>query len=954
MSDSPLEAPATPEPATPEPATPELNGPGPEAAPTAEAAAGPEVYYLIDGSGYIFRAFHALPMMTRRADGTPVNAVYGFCTMLIKLLAELKASRVAVLFDASEDTFRKRISPDYKANRAEPPEALVPQFGLIRAATNAFGLPQLEIEGYEADDLIASYCRRARARGAKVVIVSSDKDLMQLVDDDVTMLDPIKTLPIDAAAVREKWGVPPDKMVDLQALAGDATDNVPGVPGIGPKTAAQLIDTYGDLETLLARAGEIKQPKRRQALIDHAEDARLSRRLVRLDDAVDLPLALEDIRIDLADRTKLLAFLREQEFKSIAARVENELYGAGAPGAAVVAEAGPGAAEGPVYELVQDEAALEAWAAEALEAGLVAVDTETDSLNGARAALAGISLCVHPGRACYVPVGHRKPDGLDLDAAEAPRQIPLARALAILKPMLEDPSVLKIGHNLKYDWQILARNGVRPAPSDDSLLLSYVLDGGAHGHGLDELAQLHLNHRTIKYEEVCGSGKHQITFDQVPLERARDYAAEDAEVTRRLFTVLKPRLVPERMATVYETLERPLVAVIGEMEMHGVKVDRARLQRLSTEFSERLATLEAEIHRLAGHPFNVGSPKQLGEVLFGEMGIPGGRKSKGGTYSTDSGVLEVIAAQGHDIARRVLDWRQLAKLKGTYTDALVEDINPRTGRVHTSFSLAATNTGRLSSNEPNLQNIPVRTEEGRKIREAFVPEPGHRLISVDYSQIELRLVAHIAGIATLRQAFRDGIDIHAMTASQVFGVPLAGMTPEIRRRAKTINFGIIYGISPFGLAAQLGIPQSEAKAFIDAYLERFSELKAYMDRTKKECRERGFVTTLYGRKVHIPAIKDPNPARRGFAERQAINAPIQGTAADIIKRAMVRIPGALARAGLTTRMLLQVHDELLLEAPEGEAEQAAALVKQVMEGSASLEVPLVADANIGDSWAAVH
>ncbi len=923
---------------------------------------GERTYYLVDGSAYIFRAFHGLPMMNRKSDGVPINAVYGFTGMLLKLIADIQADHIVVVFDAKQENFRNDIYPEYKANRSETPEELIPQFPLIREATDAFSLPRLELEGYEADDIIATYCRLARERGHKAVIVSSDKDLMQLVGAGVSMLDPMKNKDIGLPEVEEKFGVTPDKVIDVQALAGDSTDNVPGVPGIGVKTAALLINEYGDLDSLLERAEEIKQPKRRQALIDNAELARISRQLVRLEDHVDLPLTLDDLKVHDFDRQKLLDFTRTQGFKTMSARIESQMEGGAAP-TPEAGETAPAAAAEPAkaeYELVQDEAALQAWVDRAVEAGAVAVDTETTSLDAAAAKLVGICLSTAPGNGCYIPVGHTGAGGegtLDLDAADAaPPQIDFDRALEILKPMLEDPSVLKIGQNLKYDYHILAKHGVRMDPIDDTMLISYVLDGGAHGHGMDDLAELHLGHTTVKYSDITGKGKNQITFDRVPLDKALGYAAEDADITLRLHRALKPRLVPERMTTVYETIERPLVEVVGEMELAGIKADRKKLESLSAEFAGRLETLEGEIHQLAGHPFNVGSPKQLGEVLFEEMGLePGPKgKTKTGQWSTHSDVLEPLSAQGHTIAEKVLDWRQLSKLKGTYTDALVGQINARTGRVHTSYSLAATNTGRMSSNDPNLQNIPIRTEEGRKIRYAFVAEPGHKLISVDYSQIELRLVAVIARVEALKQAFREGQDIHAMTASQVFGVPMADMTPEIRRRAKAINFGIIYGISAFGLANQLKIPQAEARDFITQYLERFSELKAWMQDTKVSAREKGYVETLFGRKCHMPGIKDSNPARRAFAERQAINAPIQGTAADIIKRAMTRLPTALKRAGLRARMLLQVHDELLFEAPESEAEKTAAVAREVMEGAAHLEIPLVAESGIGDSWAEAH
>ncbi len=927
----------------------------------------PRHVYLVDGSGYVFRAFHALPPMTR-PDGTPVNAVFGFTNMLMKLLSETDADCVAVIFDAARATFRSDIYPAYKAQRPETPEELIPQFPLVREAVLAFNLPAIEQSGYEADDLIATYARLAREAGAKVTIVSSDKDLMQLVRDGIEMLDPIKQKPIGPAEVREKFGVPPEKVVDVQALAGDSVDNVPGVPGIGVKTAAQLIGEYGDLETLLKRAGEIKQPKRREALMNFAEQARISRKLVELEDHVPLEVPLAALTMREPDHEKLVAFLKEQSFRSILARVEGQA--AAKPAAPQAArDAAPAPRPAPVapppagksYELVQTEEALASWVERALAAGTVAVDTETTSLDAVAAHLVGVSLSLEPGGACYIPLAHRPPQrqatldlGGDGGPREAPKQIPLERALAILKPMLEDDSTLKIGHNIKYDMVVLARYGVAVTPLDDTMLLSYVLSAGLHGHGMDELARLHLGHETIKYKDVTGSGKAQIGFDEVPLDKACDYAAEDADVTLRFHRLLKPQLLAERLVAVYERIERPLVPVLVAMEREGIKVDRVELKRLSEDFAARLVELEKEIHRLAGESFNVGSPKQLGEILFDRMSLQGGRKGKTGAYVTDADVLEDLAAQGHDLPARVLDWRQLQKLKSTYADALVEEINPETGRVHTSYGMAIASTGRLSSTDPNLQNIPVRTEEGRRIRRAFVAEAGSKLVSLDYSQIELRLLAHVANIAALERAFKDGIDIHALTASQVFGVPVEGMDPMVRRKAKAINFGIVYGISPFGLARQLGIPQGEAANYIKAYFARYPGIKDYMERTKELCRKQGFVTTEFGRRIYLSGIKDANPARRGFAERAAINAPIQGGAADIIKRAMIRVPAALAAAGLKARMLLQVHDELLFEVREAEVEATIAAVRKVMEGAAQLKVPLVVDAGIGDNWADAH
>ena len=912
----------------------------------------PKHLYLVDGSGYIFRAFFALPPMTR-PDGTPVNAVFGFTKMLMKLVSDADADAVAVIFDKGRTSFRNDIYADYKAHRPDAPEELVPQFELIREATRACNLPCIEHKDYEADDIIASYAQAARAKGIEVTVVSSDKDLMQLVGEGVTMLDPMKNKLIGPDEVMEKFGVGPEKVVDVQALAGDSVDNVPGVPGIGIKTAAQLINEYGDLEELLNRAEEIKQPKRREKLIENAEMARISLQLVTLRDDVPLEIPLNALGVKDADPEVLHPFLEENGFKSILKQLGAEPSSAPAP--ASVGEA--------KYELVQELADLERWVAAANAQGMVAVDTETTGLDAMQVDLVGVSLSTGPGQACYIPLRHKAPGGgdtgeLDLAEGAAPKQIPLAAAVEVLKPLLEDPGVLKIGQNIKYDALIFARVGIDVAPIDDTMLLSYVLDGGLHGHGMDDLAQIHLDHSTIKFKEVAGSGKSQVTFDRVPLEKALDYAAEDADITWRLHQSLKPRLVPEHMTTVYETIERPLVAVLTAMERAGIKVEQDTLRRMSNDFAQRIADLEGEIHGLAGREFTIGSPKQLGEILFDEMGLPGGKKGKSGAYATGADVLEGFAAEGHELPAKVLDWRQLSKLKSTYTDALQNQINPETGRVHTSYSQAVASTGRLSSNDPNLQNIPIRTEEGRKIRTAFVAEKGCQLLSVDYSQIELRLAAEMAGVEALKQAFHEGQDIHAITASQVFDVPVEGMDPMIRRQAKAINFGIIYGISAFGLANNLGIPQGEAKAFIQTYFARYPEIKDYMERTKKAAREHGFVETLFGRKIHTPTIADKNPARRSFAERAAINAPIQGTAADIIKRAMIRMPRALAKEGLKAKMLLQVHDELLFEVPKKELKATSEVVRQVMEQAChpalELSIPLVADAGIGDTWAEAH
>ena len=933
--------------------------------------------YLIDGSGYIFRAFHALPPMTR-PDGTPVNAVYGYTNMLMKLLDDLRdhssEELIAVTFDAKRVTFRNEIYPEYKAHRPDPPPELIPQFALIRDATRAFNIPCVEREGYEADDLIATYARLARAQDLEVVIVSADKDLMQLIRPGVSMRDPIKNRDIGPEQVLERFGVPPDKVVEVQALAGDSTDNVPGVPGIGVKTAAELILQFGDVENLLSHAGEIKQPKRRENLQQHAEMARISKKLVQLNDNAPIETPLTDLHWKEPDSETVMNFVTAQGFKSLIARVSTRLAdgkaksdGAKAAAKGAAPKAAP-ASLAPItkgrgaYETVQTVERLQHWIEAATANGWVAVDTETDSLDPMQANMVGFSLSIVQGSGCYVPVRHvgsAAQGALDLggDAApsDAPKQITVTAGMKALKPLLENPGVLKIGHNIKFDMHIFAREGLSVAPVDDTMVLCYVLGAGKHGHGMDEVAEVHLGHTTIKYSDVCGAGRNQITFDKVPLDKATEYAAEDADITRRLHSLLKPQLVSEHMVTVYETLERPLIPVLKDMESKGILVDATILKRLSTDFATRMGDLEQEIHKLAGEPFNVASPKQLGEILFERMSLPGGKKSaKTGAYATGADVLEELAAQGHDLPQRVLDWRQLSKLKSTYTDALMEVINPNTGRVHTCFAQTIAATGRLSSTDPNLQNIPIRTEDGRKIRQAFVAPAGKKLVSADYSQIELRLVAHVADVKGLKAAFRNGEDIHAATASQMFNVPIKGMDPMIRRRAKAINFGIIYGISGFGLAAQLGIPRGEAQEYINAYFQKFPEIRDYMEETKALARRQGFVTTLFGRRVWINGINDKNPNMRGFSERAAINAPIQGGAADIIKRAMIRLPAALEQAKLKGDMLLQVHDELVFEVPEKEVKETEIIVRKVMESSVHLDVPLIVDVGVGQSWAEAH
>ncbi len=955
--------------------------------------------YLIDASGFIFRAYHALPQLTRKSDGLPVGAISGFCNMLWKVLEDLKAgdqpTHFACIFDASAHTFRNDLYDQYKAHRPDPPEDLIPQFPLVRKAAIAFGQPALEMKGFEADDLIATYSRQAAAKGARVSIVSADKDLMQLVTDQICMLDTVKDRKICAPEVHEKFGVTPDKVIDVQALCGDSVDNVPGVPGIGVKTAALLINEFGDLETLLSRAGEIKQPKRRESLIEHADKARLSKILVTLKDDVPVETPLEELGVADPDPKTLLAFLQEMEFRTLTTRVAQTLgvegvapvsssaggqalskalaAGGGKTAAAPTAAANglPGESFAPMapeaqpfdldaYETVTTPERLMWWITEAKHQGFVAVDTETDGLDPMAAALVGVSLALAPGLACYIPLAHGTKN-TDLLSAETPAQIDMGTAIELLKPMLEDPAVLKIGQNIKYDISMFAGHGIAVGPIDDTMLLSFVLEAGQHNHGMDELSQLHLGHTPIPIKELIGSGKSQITFDQAPLDKATRYAAEDADVTFRLWERLKPRLPREGVATVYETMDRPLIRIVSDMEREGVLIDRERLSRLSGEFAQRMAGLEDEAQKLAGRPFNLGSPKQVGEILFDEMGLAdvvGAKRTKTGAWATGADALEDLAAYGHELPKVLLDWRMLSKLRSTYTETLSEAINARTGRVHTSYSLAGAQTGRLASTDPNLQNIPIRTEEGRKIREAFIAAPGNVLLSADYSQIELRLLAHVADIPSLRQAFNDGVDIHAMTASEMFNVPVKGMDPMIRRQAKAINFGIIYGISGFGLARQLSIPREEAAAYIKKYFQKFPGIQDYMEQHRAFGREHGYVETIFGRKVWLPQIKSPNGAERSFGERQAINAPLQGSAADIIKRAMIRMPKALADAGLKARMLLQVHDELVFECPETEAKKLAEVAVKVMSGATmpvvQLNVPLVVEAKSAKSWAEAH
>ena len=1001
----------------------------------AKAPAKGDHVFLVDGSGYIFRAYHALPPLNRKSDGLQVNAVLGFCNMLWKLLRDMppdnRPTHLAIVFDKSEVTFRNKLYPDYKAHRPPAPDDLIPQFALIREAVRAFDLPCLEQGGFEADDLIATYAREAGERGATTTIVSSDKDLMQLVTDKVTMYDTMKDRRIGIAEVIEKFGVPPEKVVEVQALAGNSTDNVPGVPGIGIKTAAQLIVEYGDLETLLLRAGEIKQPKRREALLENAEKARISRQLVLLDDKVKLDVPLGELAVHEPDARKLIAFLKAMEFSTLTRRVAEysqidpsdvaaddrnssgasgksagssppparaaggDLFGhqdVSAPPAAASGKAGapavgktPGkpeqsnviltpqalaaaraeaARKTPVdrskYLTVRTRAELDGWIARARDAGHFAIEAKATSIDPMQAEMCGIALALAPNDACYVPFAHKQSgDGSGLFAAGlAPDQIKAADAIEALRPLLESAGILKIGFNIKFNAVMLAQHGITLRNHDDAQLMSYALDAGRNSHALDALAESRLGHAVISHGELTGSGKARLTFDQVAIDRATAYSAEDADVILRLWSVLKPRLVAERMTAVYETLERPLISVLARMERRGISIDRQVLSKLSADFAQTAARVESEIQEIAGEPVNVGSPKQIGDILFGKMGLPGGSKTKTGAWSTTAQVLDELAEQGHDLPKKILEWRQVSKLKSTYTDALPTYVHPQTHRVHTTYALAATTTGRLSSNEPNLQNIPVRTEDGRKIRRAFIASPGHKLVSADYSQIELRLLAEIADIAVLKQAFRDGLDIHAMTASEMFGVPIKDMPSEVRRRAKAINFGIIYGISAFGLANQLGIAREEASAYIKKYFERFPGIRAYMDSTRDFCRANGYVETLFGRKCHYPDIKASNASIRSFNERAAINARLQGTAADIIRRAMTRMEEALAEKKLSAQMLLQVHDELIFEVPDDEVAATLPVVQHTMQDApfpaVLLSVPLHVDARAANNWDEAH
>jgi DNA polymerase-1 len=990
--------------------------------------------FLVDGSGYIFRAYHALPPISRKSDGLQLNAVFGFCNMLWKLLRDMKPeekpTHLAVVFDKSEKTFRTAMYPDYKAHRPDPPDDLRPQFKYVREAVQAFDLPCLEQDGFEADDLIATYVREAGEAGATSTIVSSDKDLMQLVGDRVVMFDTMKDKRIGRAEVIEKFGVPPEKVIEVQSLIGDSTDNVPGVPGIGVKTAAQLIGEYGDLETLLKRANEIKQEKRRQALIEHAEAARMSKKLVTLDEHVKLDVPIGDLAVHEPDYKRLIGFLKAMEFNSLMRRVaEFSEVDAGAieaegrlvagalaasassanevgreghhslsradtpspsptlplaggrmtPRQPVGGERNANFTESPkalatarreaargakfdraAYETVRSLDRLKAVVVRAVDLGFVAIDVATPGNDPMQAELCGVSLAVAPNEACYVPLAHRQGgDGTGLFRGDlAADQIEESAALDALKPLLEDAGVLKIGHDLKFAFQMLALRGITIGAHDDVILMSYALDAGRQNHNLIALAESTFTHAAIDIDKLLKPGKAKISFDVLGIQHAAEYGAERADIIFRLWHVLKPRMAAEGVRTVYETLERPLLAVLARMEGRGISVDRQLLSRLSGEFAKEATGLEAEINKIAGGTINPGSPKQLGDILFGKLGLPGGSKTKTGQWATGARALEELAEQGHELPQKILDWRQVSKLKSTYTDALPGFVNPTTHRVHTNYALASTSTGRLSSSDPNLQNIPVRTEDGRKIRRAFVAAPGTKLVSADYSQIELRLLAEIAGIEPLQKAFREGLDIHAMTASEMFGVPIKGMPADVRRRAKAINFGIVYGISAFGLANQLGIGREEAGAYIKKYFERFPGIRDYIEESKRFAKDKGYVLTLFGRKCHYPEIRASNASIRSFNERAAVNARLQGTAADIIRRAMIRMDNALRKKKFSAQMLLQVHDELVFEVPDNEVEKTLPVVTSVMVEAPlpalSLSVPLQVEAHAADNWDAAH
>ena len=912
---------------------------------------------LVDGSGYIFRAFYALPPMSRE-DGTPVNAVFGFTSMLLKLSEDMEGENILVVFDAARTTFRNEIYKEYKANRSEPPEELVPQFDLIKKATTAIGLKSLEVENYEADDIIATYVKIAKKENIETLVISSDKDLMQLIQDGVSLYDPMKNIKIGPEAVLEKFGVSPDKVIDVQALAGDSSDNVPGVPGIGVKTASQLINEYGSLEKLLDNASSIKQEKRRESLLNNAELAIVSKKLVSLFSDVPIPYKISDLKWTPRNDDNLLAFLKENNFKRLENRYfDPEQAGNSQPESKNIEQN---------YNLITKLSDLQNLIDECIKCGVIAVDTETDSINAVQANLVGVSISTKPGTAYYIPLRHIEnsvPLLIDekLDQKDKIEQINFDSATNLLKKILEDPSIIKVGHNIKYDMLVFSqkRNGsINLYPVHDTMCMSYVNDANRYSHKLDSLAKDFFDHETIKYDDVCGRGAKQVTFDKIHPNDVLNYAAEDADFCLRIFLALKEELFISKLNSVYERIERPLINVIANMEKEGILIDKSTLNALSIEFQDKLTLLQKKIYELCGEEFNIASPKQLGEILFEKLNLPQDKKSKTGNYSTSISVLEGLSTKGFEIADLIIEWRTLSKLKSTYTDALQESINKQTKRVHTSYSMASASTGRLASTNPNLQNIPIRTSDGRRIREAFIARDGYKLISADYSQIELRLMAHAANETEMIKAFNENVDIHSQTASKVFGIPIEDLDSEIRRSAKAINFGIIYGISAFGLSKQLSCSQSEAKNFIESYFDQFPKIKSYMDAMIENAKMKGYVETFFGRRIPIKGINSKNFQERSFAERQSINAPIQGSAADIIKRAMIKIHNVFQEKNIESKMLLQVHDELVFECPKDEINTVSNLIKKEMEQANlplfPLNIPIVVDFGEADNWSEAH
>ena len=912
---------------------------------------------LVDGSGYIFRAFYALPPMSRE-DGTPVNAVFGFTSMLLKLSEDMEGENILVVFDAARTTFRNAIYKEYKANRSEPPEELVPQFDLIKKATTAIGLKSLEVENYEADDIIATYVKIAKKENIETLVISSDKDLMQLIQDGVSLYDPMKNIKIGPEAVLEKFGVSPDKVIDVQALAGDSSDNVPGVPGIGVKTASQLINEYGSLEKLLDNASSIKQEKRRESLLNNAELAIVSKKLVSLFSDVPIPYKISDLKWTPRNDDNLLAFLKENNFKRLENRYfDPEQEGNSQPESKNIEQN---------YNLITKLSDLQNLIDECIKCGVIAVDTETDSINAVQANLVGVSISTKPGTAYYIPLRHIEnsvPLLIDekLDQKDKIEQINFDSAINLLKKILQDPSIIKVGHNIKFDMLVFSqkRNGsINLYPVHDTMCMSYVNDANRYSHKLDSLAKDFFDHETIKYDDVCGRGAKQVTFDKIHPNDVLNYAAEDADFCLRIFLDLKEELFISKLNSVYERIERPLINVIANMEKEGILIDKSKLNALSIEFQDKLTLIQKKIYELCGEEFNIASPKQLGEILFEKLNLPQDKKSKTGNYSTSISVLEGLSTKGFEIADLIIEWRTLSKLKSTYTDALQESINKQTKRVHTSYSMASASTGRLASTNPNLQNIPIRTSDGRRIREAFIAKDGYKLVSADYSQIELRLMAHAANETEMIKAFNENVDIHAQTASKVFGIPIEDLDSETRRSAKAINFGIIYGISSFGLSKQLSCSQSEAKNFIESYFDQFPKIKSYMDAMIENAKMKGYVETFFGRRIPIKGINSKNFQERSFAERQSINAPIQGSAADIIKRAMIKIHNVFQEKNIESKMLLQVHDELVFECPKDEINTVSNLIKKEMEQANlplfPLNIPIVVDFGEADNWSEAH